>query len=135
MEIFESVLIACIPSIITGIITYLIAHKNFKLEISKLKEQSSLLIEKNKQDFILGLKNLETQTETKEKEFQYQIQLLTKQYESRIKEDQGIKQNDLMMSYVEKIIKSEDPINEINKLNDLSKSIKNINKRRNKYLK
>lgn len=133
MDFTESVLIACIPSIITGVVAYIISRKNTKFEISKLKEQSNQIIEKNRQDYVLSLKQIEIQTETKEKEFQHQIQLLKTQYESKVKEDQGLKQNDLIMSYLEKIIKSDDPMIEINKLNNINSAFNNIKNKKRKY--
>ena len=45
-EFLKTLLVACIPSIITGIVTYFVAHKNASSQINIVKEQNRHDIDK-----------------------------------------------------------------------------------------
>ena len=45
-EFIQTLLISCIPAIVTGVVTYLVAHKNASAQIKVVKEQNKHDLEK-----------------------------------------------------------------------------------------
>ena len=57
-EIFNTLLVSCIPAVITGIVTYMTASRNAKTQIASLQESNKHEIEKLMKQHEIGIDNL-----------------------------------------------------------------------------
>lgn len=77
----QTLLISCIPSIIAGVVTYLVAHKNASSQISVLKEQNKhdleRLMEQHKVDIDSLSKQHQQELEKMELEHKHKLELIS----------------------------------------------------------
>lgn len=103
MNVFmQTLLIAVIPSTITGILSFLASYKNANVQIKAIKEQNKAdidkLIEQNKVDIEALKEKHKLELEIKEKEHSYQIELIKIQHENGLKKDEETMKNQFAMN-------------------------------------
>lgn len=92
-EFVQTLLIAAVPSLIAGILSYLAARKNAKTQIDSIQEQNKADIEKIVQEHKLEL-------ETLEKKHTQEIELLEKQYDRETKKGEEEIKNQLAANVI-----------------------------------
>ena len=90
-EFWQTLLTACIPAILTGIGSFVIAIRKSKSELNSLKEQNAHDIEKLMEQHEIDIDALKEkyrlEAEAKEKEHQYKLELLQKESENTMAKD------------------------------------------------
>ncbi len=101
-EFVKTLLIACIPAIITGIVSYLVANKNAVAQIKVVKEQNKHDLEKLMEQHKVDIDSLEKQhqqeIEKMELEHKHKLELMAAESENNFSQD-------LMNTFVGEIIK------------------------------
>lgn len=96
-EFWQTLLIACIPSILTGIVTYLVAHKNASSQIKVLKEQNKhdleKLLEQHKVDIEALKEKHHLDMEAKEQEHKNKLELQKIDFENQLLKQQKESEN------------------------------------------
>ena len=93
-EFWQTLLIACIPSLLTGIITFLVAYKNASSQIKIVKEQNKHDIEKLMEQHKVDIEALKEQhkmeIETIELKHAHELELKQKDFENElVKQEQS----------------------------------------------
>ncbi len=88
METFKTLLIACIPAIISGVISFILAKSQSKSEIQKLKlaneHEIDKLMEQHKVDIDAIREQHRLEMEAKEKDHQHKLEIMQKDHENAI---------------------------------------------------
>lgn len=88
IEFIKTLAIACIPSIITGLVTYIVARKNATSQISIIKEQNKhdldRLMEPHKVDIEHLKEAHKLEMEAKEQDHKNKLELLQKEFENSL---------------------------------------------------
>ena len=88
METINTLLIACIPAIISAIVSFVLAKNQAKSEIERLqlanKHDLEKLMEQHKVDIDAIQEKHRLEMDTKEKEHQYKLELIQKEHENEI---------------------------------------------------
>lgn len=91
MEFIQTLLISCIPAIITGIVTYLVAQKNASAQIKVIKEQNNhdleKLMEQHKVDIDSLNKKHQQELEKMEIEHKHKLELVEKENENSLNQN------------------------------------------------
>lgn len=138
-EFLQTILIAIIPSAITGILSYLASLKNANAQVQSIKEQNKADIEKLIQQYNIDIQSLKEkqrlELEMKEKEHQHEIELLKLQHENDLRKEEEHMKNQLVSNALGGIfggIFSKDGAisNQINKIlgDSLSEAMESYNK-------
>lgn len=97
MEFLKTLLIACIPAFITGVITYLVAHKNASSQIRILKEQNEHDLEKLMKQHDIDIENLKEahklEMEKLEQEHKNKLELQKIEFENKLLQQEKEGQN------------------------------------------
>lgn len=97
VEFLKTLAIACIPAIITGIVTYIVARKNAASQISIIKEQNKhdleKLMEQHKVDIDSLKEKYRLETEEKDREHVRKLELMQKEYELKLKQQESEAEN------------------------------------------
>ena len=97
MEFIKTLLISCIPAIITGIVTYLVAHKNATAQIKVIKEQNNHDLEKLMEQHRIDIDSLKEkyrlEAEEKDREHIRKLELMQKEYELKLKQQESEAEN------------------------------------------
>ncbi|MFQ9979216.1 MAG: hypothetical protein ACLRVE_06525 [Finegoldia magna] len=87
-EIIKTLLIACIPAIISGVVSYLVAHKNASAQIKVVEKQNKhdleKLMEQHKIDIDSLNKKHQQELEKMELEHQHKLELIEKENENAL---------------------------------------------------
>ncbi len=90
-DFLQTLLIACIPAVITGIISYLVAHKNASAQIKVVKEQNKhdldKLMEQHKVDIDSLNKKHQQELEKMEIEHNHKLELIEKENENKLSQN------------------------------------------------
>lgn len=90
-EFVQTLLISCIPALVTGIITYLVAHKNASAQIKVVKEQNKhdleKLMEQHKIDIDSLGKQHQQELEKMEIEHKHKLELIAKENENNLSQN------------------------------------------------
>ena len=90
-EFVQTLLISCIPALVTGIITYLVAHKNASAQIKVVKEQNKhdleKLMEQHKIDIDSLGKQHQQELEKMELEHKHKLELIAKENENNLSQN------------------------------------------------
>ena len=82
-EIIKTLLIACVPAIISGVVSFLVAHKNASMQIKVVKEQNKhdleKLMEQHKIDIDSLNKKHQQELEKMELEHKHKLELIEKE--------------------------------------------------------
>ena len=88
MEILKTLLLACIPAIVTGFGSFILAKSQAKSEISKLqianKHDIEKLMEQHKVDIESIREQHRLEMESKEKDHQYKLEIMQKEHENEV---------------------------------------------------
>ena len=97
MEFLKTLLIACIPAFITGVITYLVAHKNASSQIKVLKEQNAHDLEKLIKQHEIDIENLKEahklEMEKLEQEHKNKLELQKIEFDNKLLQQEKEGQN------------------------------------------
>ena len=97
MEFLKTLLIACIPAFITGVISYLVAHKNASSQIKVLKEQNEHDLEKLMKQHEIDIENLKEahklDMEKQEQEHKNKLELQKIEFENKLLQQEKEGQN------------------------------------------
>ena len=90
-EFVQKLLISCIPAIVTGFVTYLVAHKNASAQIKVVKEQNKhdleKLMEQHKIDIDSLGKQHQQELEKMELEHKHKLELISKENENNLSQN------------------------------------------------
>lgn len=85
-EILQTLLISCVPAIISGVVTYIVAHKNASAQIRVVEEQNKhdleKLMEQHKIDIDSLNKKHQQELEKMELEHKHKLELIEKENEN-----------------------------------------------------
>lgn len=88
VEFLKTLAIACIPAIITGIVTYIVARKNAASQISIIKEQNKHDLEKLMEQHKVDIEHLKEahrlDMEAKEQDHKNKLELQQKEFENSL---------------------------------------------------
>lgn len=88
MDFIKTLSISCIPAIITGAVTYLVAYKNATAQINVVKEQNKhdleKLMEQHKIDIDSLGKQHQQELEKMELEHKHKLELIAKENENNL---------------------------------------------------
>ena len=91
MDFIKTLLISCIPAIITGAVTYLIYHKNSTAQIKVVEEQNKhdldKLMEQHKVDIDSLNKKHQQELEKMEVEHKHKLELIAKENENNLSQN------------------------------------------------
>lgn len=91
-EFLKTLLIACIPSIITGVVTYFVSHKNASSQIKIVKEQNKHDLDKLMEQHKIDIDNLKEahklEMETKEQDHKNKLELQQREFENSLLKQQ-----------------------------------------------
>ena len=99
---WTTIIVSCIPAIVTGTISYLIAHHQNKTALKKAAQENSATIEQLMKQHEIDIESLREQhkmeMEAKEKDHQHKLELMQKEYELKVAESKAAKNDDLTAS-------------------------------------
>ena len=88
MEFWQTLLIACVPAIATGIITFFIARKNARTQVDVVKEQNRHDLEKLMEQHKIDIDSLKEkhklELEASEKEHKHKLEIIQKEHENEL---------------------------------------------------
>lgn len=91
MDFIKTLLISCIPAIITGVVTYLVAYKNATAQIKVVEEQNKhdldKLMEQHKIDIDSLNKKHQQELEKMEVEHKHKLELIAKENENNLSQN------------------------------------------------
>lgn len=97
IEFIKTLLIACIPSVVAGIGTYLVARKNASSQIKIVKEQNKhdleKLMEQHKVDIDSLKEKYRLESEEKDRDHTRKLELMQKEYELKLKQQESEAEN------------------------------------------
>ena len=97
VEFIKTLLIACIPSVVAGIGTYLVAKKNASSQIKIVKEQNKhdldKLMEQHKVDIDSLKEKYRLEAEEKDREHARKLEIMEKEYEYKLKQQESEAEN------------------------------------------
>ena len=103
-EILNTLLVSCVPAIITGIISCLTANKKAKAEIATLQESNKLM--KQHEVDIESLKEKhQLETEKCEQEHKHKIEIMQIEHKNALESNEKQQSNAAMFSVMTDIIK------------------------------
>ena len=92
VEFLKTLAIACIPAIITGIVSYIVARKNAASQISIIKEQNKHDLEKLMEQHKVDIEHLKEahrlDMEAKEQDHKNKLELQQKEFENSLLKQQ-----------------------------------------------
>lgn len=96
-EFLQTLLIACIPAIITGIVTYLVARKKATIQIETIKTQNKHDIDKLMKQHEIDIDSLKEkyrlEAGAKDKEHERKLEIMQKEYEYKLKQQESEAEN------------------------------------------
>lgn len=88
MEIIKTLLIACVPAIISGIISFILAKSQARSETKKIqmanKHEIEKLMEQHKVDIDAIREQHRLEMESKEKDHQHKLEIMQKEHENEL---------------------------------------------------
>lgn len=97
IEFIKTLLIACIPSVIAGVGTYLVAKKNASSQIKIVKEQNKHDLDKLMEQHKIDIENLKEthklEMESKEQDHKNKLELQQKEFENSLLRQQKESEN------------------------------------------
>ena len=107
IEFIQTLLVACIPAAITGVIAYAVAHKNASSQIKIVKEQNKNVLEKLMQQHAVDIDSLKEkyrlEAEEKDREHTRKLEIMEKEYEYRLKQQESEAENAAKYSAIKDI--------------------------------
>ena len=108
IEFVQTLLVACIPAAITGVIAYAVAHKNASSQIKVVKEQNKhdleRLMEQHKVDIDHLKEAHKLEMESKEQDHKNKLELLQKEFENSLLKQQKDSENTLTAEAVKGVL-------------------------------
>lgn len=108
-EILNTLLVSCVPAIMTGIISYLTANKKAKAEIATLQESNKHEIEKLMKQHEVDIESLkekhQLETEKCEQEHKHKIEIMQIEHKNALESNEKQQSDAAMFSVMTDIIK------------------------------
>ena len=99
VDFFKTLAIATIPAIITGVLSFLVAHRNAISQIKIVKENNKheidRLMEQHKIDIDSLKEKYRLEAEEKEREHNRKLEIMQKEYEYKLGQQENEVQNEL----------------------------------------
>lgn len=96
-DFLQTLFIACIPAVVTGIVTYLVAHKNASSQVRIVQEQNKYDIEKLMEQHKVDIDSLKEkyrlEAEEKDKEHVRKLELMQKEYDLKLRQQESEAEN------------------------------------------
>lgn len=97
IEFLQTLLIACIPAVITGLVTYVVARKKADSQIDIVKEQNQhdleKLMEQHKVDIDSLKEKYRLEAEEKDREHTRKLEIMEKEYEYKLRQQESEAEN------------------------------------------
>jgi hypothetical protein len=88
MEFWQTLLVSCIPAIVTGLVTFFVASRNAKTQIDVVKKQNehelAKLMEQHKIDIDSLKEKHRLELEASEKDHQHKLEIIQKEHENEL---------------------------------------------------
>lgn len=108
-EILNTLLVSCIPAVVTGIVTYLTASKNAKAEISSLQESNKHEIEKLMRQHEIDIESLKEkhrlETEKSEQEHRHKVEIMEIDHKNALESKEKEQSNSAMYGIMADVMK------------------------------
>lgn len=108
-EIINTLLVSCIPSVFTGIITYLTANKKLKAEIATLQESNKHEIEKLMKQHEVDIESLkekhQLEIEKSDQEHKHKIEIMQIEHKNALESNEKEQSNAAMFSVMTDVIR------------------------------
>ena len=86
-EFIQTMLIACVPAVVSGVGTFIVTHRSTDVSLKQFKESNkqeiNRLIKQHEIDIDALREKYRLESEQKEREHQYRIELLEKEFEMK----------------------------------------------------
>lgn len=135
-EFLQTLLIAALPSILTGLLSFLASSKDSKTRIKAIEEQNKAdiekLIQQNKVDIESLKEKHRLEMEKKDKEYQHQIELINLQHKNELQKDEENVKNQMTANVIGGLLggifSEQSPVS--NKLNEvISNALEDVEKK------
>lgn len=107
-EIVNTLLVSCIPAIITGIITYMTANRKAKSEIVALQESNKHDIERLMKQHEVDIESLkekhQLEIEKSEQDHQHKIEIMNLEHKNELESNEKQQSNAAMFSVMSDVI-------------------------------
>lgn len=107
-EIINTLLVSCIPAVITGVITYMTANKKAKSEITALQESNKHDIEKLMKQHEVDIESLkekhQLEIEKSEQDHQHKIEIMQLEHKNALESNEKQQSNAAMFSVMSDVI-------------------------------
>lgn len=107
-EFLQTLLISCIPAVVTGIVTYLVAYKNAAAQIKIVKEQNkhdlNKLMEQHKVDIDSLKEKYRLETQEKDREHTRKLELMQKEFELKLRQQENEAENTVKYGALKDVI-------------------------------
>lgn len=108
-EIINTLLVSCIPAVITGVVTYLTTSRKAKTQISSLKESNKHEIEKLMKQHEVDIESLkekhQLEIEKSEQEHRHKIEIMEIEHRNALESKEKEQSNAAMYSVMADVIK------------------------------
>ncbi|MCM1253794.1 MAG: hypothetical protein NC321_13320 [Clostridium sp.] len=108
-EIMSTLLVSCIPAIITGIVTYMTARKNARTQIISLEESNKHEIEKLMRQHEVDIESLkekyQLEAERSEQEHRHKVEIMEIEHKNALESREKEQSNAAMFGAITDIIK------------------------------
>lgn len=107
-EIINTLLVSCIPAVITGIITFMTANKQAKSEITALQESNKHDIDKLMKQHEVDIESLkekhQLEIEKSEQDHQHKIEIMQLEHKNALESNEKQQSNAAMFSVMSDVI-------------------------------
>ena len=107
-DFVQTLLIACIPAVITGIVTYFVSHKNASSQVKIVKEQNKhdleKLMEQHKVDIDSLKEKYRLEAEEKDRDHTRKLELMQKEYELKLKQQESEAENTAKYGAIKEVL-------------------------------
>ena len=107
-EFWQTILLACIPSIITGIATFFVASRSASAQIKVVTEQNKHDLEKLMQQHQIDIENIKEkhklEIEAKEVDYKYKLELQQREFENALQQRKIENDNSMAMASLQGLL-------------------------------
>lgn len=108
-DILNTLLVSCIPAVITGIVTYLTASRNAKTQIASLQESNKHEIEKLMRQHEVDIESLKEkhhlEAEKSEQEHRHKVEIMDIEHRNALESKEKEQSNAAMFGVMADVIK------------------------------
>lgn len=116
-DILNTLLVSCIPAVITGVVTYLTASRNAKTQIVSLQESNKHEIEKLMRQHEVDIESLKEkhhlEAEKSEQEHRHKVEIMEIEHRNALESKEKEQSNAAMFGVMADVIKDPSKLQEI----------------------